>query len=99
LAAGLVHGAQRRSQLQRIGHDAAFCRSSKGKVVEASTSCVTVPRSTPARQSRAASTPMVVLSSYQLRMARSPLARPLRPGANQALAAATTERCSRERGT
>ena len=77
----------------------AFCRSSKGSVVEASTSCVSVA-AVDSRPGSRAPPPraMVMLSSSQLQIARSPLARPRRPGANQLLAAAMALRCKRARG-
>ena len=82
----------------------AFCRSLNGSVVEAKVTAATAggaPASSRAgvRQSRAASTPMVRLSSSQLQMARSPRARPLIAGLNQALASAIALRLRRSRGT
>ncbi len=51
------------------------------------------------RQSRAASTAMVSVSSSQLQMARSPLARAAAPGWFQRCASAIVRRASRRRGT
>ncbi len=73
-------------------------RSRNGKVVEAKRSAVMLARSRPTRASRAASTAMVTQSSSQLQKARSPLAWPLSPGANQACVSAIALRCRRRQG-
>ena len=75
-----------------------FWRSSKGRLVEARWTAARFPRSTPVRQSRPASTAMVMASSSQFAMARSPRPRAARPGLNQALAAAAALRDRRSRG-
>jgi len=64
----------------------AFWRSLNGWVVEAKNSERTSSALWLARQSRDASTAIVIESSSQLAIARSPLARPRRPAANHLLA-------------
>ncbi len=61
----------------------AFSRSEKGRVVEQRKTPSTVDLSFPARQSRAAATAMVRLSSSQLQKDRSPWATMMMAGANQ----------------
>ena len=79
---------------------AALRRSANGKVVEASvTARMWLRSSFVPRQSRAAATARVMLSSSQLANARVPLALALNCGAYQALACTTAARCNRKRGT
>jgi hypothetical protein len=61
----------------------AFCRSAKGREVDARKQASSLVLSIPARQSRAAATAMVTASSSQLHMDRSPWATMIRAGANQ----------------
>ena len=104
LRRGEIHGDDGFAEIQRRGENAGVlpvverqrgrCESHRGNRRAAPSSSLAG-----VRQSRAASTPMVRLSSSQLQIARSPRAKPLIAGLNQALASAIALRLSRSRGT